>query len=104
MGLFKKKNVYKFTEPEKTACITCCHILSESRPVLYVTHDADDGTWQFLCGAEHHDESEARVAGLGQVIACDDSLNDLYEMPRGMGAQRSSQVDQWVPFRLKSEE
>lgn len=37
-------------ELPNTATITCRHIIDGSLPILYVSHDEDDGMWQFLCG------------------------------------------------------
>ena len=52
---------FPFDDAPNTAVITCCHILDHGAPILHVSHDADDGMWQFLCGA-CHDESEGRIA------------------------------------------
>ena len=47
MQLFRK---FPFKDKPNIACITCSHILDENKPILYVSHDYDDGCWQFLCG------------------------------------------------------
>ena len=41
---------FPFYDAPNTATITCCHILENGEPILYVSHDEDDGMWQFLCG------------------------------------------------------
>ena len=38
---------FPFDDQQNTACIVCCHIL-EGHPILYVSHDEDDGMWQFF--------------------------------------------------------
>lgn len=96
----KKKGKYHFTDPENTACMVCSHVLHQKLPILYVAHDQDDGMWQFLCGAEDHQPEQAKIIGLGQVVALDQSLNELNAMPLGVGAVRKSINDKWQPFKL----
>ena len=89
---------YQFEQPCDTACITCSHVLNDGAPVLFVTHDADDGGWQFLCGAEH-DIEDATVIGMGSVIDLDPTLNGLHDMPEGYGATRDALGARWEAFR-----
>lgn len=106
MGMFnlfgQQKNnaqLFKFKEAENTACIVCRHVLSKQKPILYASHDAD-GDWQFLCGDENHTEEDAKVISLKQVTEIDQSVNDLFEMPLGVGAERKTAKDKWKPFKL----
>ena len=39
---------FPFSDAPNTACFTCCHVLEENKPILYVSYD-EDGYWQFLC-------------------------------------------------------
>ena len=84
---------FPFREAADTAAITCCHVL-DGAPVLRVTHDAEDGMWQFLCGGSH-EESEARVIALKEACDLDASLCRLAKMPCGCVAQRSGRGAQW---------
>lgn len=100
-NLFKKKNssFFKFNEPENTGCFVCDHVLSRQRPILYALHDRDDSSWQFMCGQNDHTEGNAKLISLKQATEIDDSINDLYEMPLGVGAERKTTTSKWVPFR-----
>ena len=51
---------FPFYDSPDTATIICCHILERQAPILYVSHDEDDGMWQFLCG-ETHETDEAKL-------------------------------------------
>ena len=51
---------FPFYDAPDTATIICCHIIDDDEPILYVSHDEDDGMWQFLCGSRHNTD-EARV-------------------------------------------
>ena len=105
-NLFKKNkdrnSVYKFQDPKDTVCFVCDHVLSRQRPILKVTHN-DDGYWEFLCGHDDHDESNAKIISLVQATEIDKSINDLYEMPMSVGADRASIQDKWVPYKLPNE-
>ncbi len=91
--------VFQFKEPETTTCFTCSHVLNDKSPILYVTHDSD-GTWQFLCGGDNHTENDVKIVSLKQIVEIDQSLNGLYEMPKGVGATRENIDDTWAPFRI----
>ena len=91
---------YLFKESETTACLVCDHVLSKTRPILYASHDGE-GDWQFLCGQEDHTEENAKIISLEHVTELDPSVNDLYEMPRQVGAERKSAKDKWMPFKLQ---
>ena len=91
---------YYFKEPESTACFVCNHVMNKERPILYVAHDSDEGSWQFLCGFDDHSDDSARIISMKQATLIDPSINALHEMPEGIGAQRASINDRWEPFRL----
>ena len=42
-------------------------------PILYVSHDEDDGMWQFLCGSNHNIE-DASIVSLFEVYNIDYSI------------------------------
>ena len=84
---------FPFREAPETAAITCCHVMAGA-PILRVTHDEEDGMWQFLCGGEH-DAGEARVIALQEAYALDASLGKLVKMPCGCVAQRRSKTGKW---------
>ena len=38
---------FPFYDAPNTATIICCHIIDDGKPILYVSHDEDDGMKQF---------------------------------------------------------
>jgi len=98
-GIFKKifSSSFWFKEPENTACFICNHILKEKKSILLVFHEAD-GDWQFLCGSDNHSEDNIKIVSLKQVTKIDESVNQLFEMPLGYGAERASGHMEWNPF------
>lgn len=57
---------WKFVDPPNVATFTTRKVL-EGHPILLVTHDFDDGAWQFLCGTTN-DDADGRVVGLGEIV------------------------------------
>lgn len=91
MGLFRRR--FPFREAPDMAVLTCCHVL-DGAPILRVTHDADDGMWQFLCGGEH-EAHEARMLALQEAYALDAAVGKLADMPCGCVAVRSGKAAKW---------
>ncbi|WP_304610309.1 hypothetical protein [Muribaculum intestinale] len=87
-----------FADVPDTAVITCCHVTDDGAPVLYVSHDDDDGMWQFLCGGEHS-EDEARIVSLRYIYELDNSLGLLKDLPCGYCAERESLKGKWEIYQ-----
>lgn len=101
-GQKKSNSEFKFNEPENKAVFTCSHVIQDKEPVLYVEHDYE-GDWQFLCGQDNHSEENAKVISIKQATEIDQSLNDLFEMPKGVGAERKALGEKWTPFKIATE-
>lgn len=85
---------WPFSEPESTEVITLDRILRGESHVRLVTHDADDGSWQYLDG-EHVFEEDARVVTLRIMTELDSTLLALVSLPCGWYAWRDSVDDAW---------
>ncbi|QYR23912.1 hypothetical protein KZ483_04620 [Paenibacillus sp. sptzw28] len=68
--------------------------MMKKRFILYVSHDEDDGIWQFLEGATVAEE-EARMITLKEIVELDPSLIELSDLTLGWIAWRESVNDQW---------
>jgi hypothetical protein len=105
-NLFKrnkdKTTEYKFSDTKDTACFVCDHVLNKQKSILHVTHDYD-GYWQFICGQNNHDETNGKIISIGQATKIDCTINDLFEMPLGFGADRKSINDKWEPYKIPIE-
>ncbi|TXK73847.1 hypothetical protein [Paenibacillus sp. N3.4] len=87
--------IWPFDDPENVAVITTDKIMKQESPVLCVTHDEDDGMWQFLDGGEVSEE-DARILSLKQIISIDPSLVKLSDLPLGWVAWRETKDSQWI--------
>jgi len=77
------------------AVITCCHVIENDNPILYVSHDKDDGGWQFLCLVHSHVEKDARVISLKNVLDKDATISEILELPIGFEACREKPGEPW---------
>ena len=89
---------FPFNEPENVAVFTCVHVLENKETVCYVTHDEDDGVWQFLCN-RNHNLSDARVISLKEMVERDSSVCQLADMPLGYGVSREDGASPWKSFK-----
>jgi hypothetical protein len=65
-------------------------------PISLVTHDADDGMWQFLSVETGPlNDSDGRIVGLGEIVALDPTLTALVDLPVGWKAWRLSKDAPW---------
>ena len=87
-------DTWPFADPPNTATITTRQVLEANAPILRVAHDADDGSWQFLCGTTN-DPADARVVGLGRMCARDPTLRELADLPEGWCARRAGPGAPW---------
>ena len=87
---------WPFDDPPNVAVFTTKSIVFGQQPVLLVTHDEDDGAWQFLPreGAGH--EKDAAIVSLRSMIERDGKLAELADLPVGWRAWRESQNSPWL--------
>ncbi|MCA1566237.1 MAG: DUF2185 domain-containing protein [Acidobacteria bacterium] len=80
---------WPFSDPPNVATITTTKVLDEDHPILLVTHDEDDGGWQFLCGTTN-DPEDGRVVGLDCIYNRDPTVAELSDLPLGWRAWRDA--------------
>jgi len=97
------KTKWPFTDARNTAVFTTRDIIEEGKPILLVTHDQDDGAWQFYT-RETVPASEGKVVALDEIIFRDPSIVKLAKLPLGWSAMRDSTTSPWkrqpIPSRL----
>ncbi len=86
---------WAFEDGPNTATITTVKVLERRAPILLVTHDEDDGGWQFLCGTTN-DDADARIVGLGTIVKWDPSVNELADLPLGWRGLILTGVFPWI--------
>ena len=84
-----------FPDPPNVATITTRKILSGEHLIDYVTHDEDDGQWQFLNWQAGAQMKEAMLVSLKRVLSLDSSLHELHDLPLGWQARRDGKNGPW---------
>jgi hypothetical protein len=86
---------WKFADPPHTQAFTTKRIASGEEPITYVTHDLDDGSWQFHGDSEPIAEDGCLVC-LHHFIDQDPTIAELRDLPRGWVASRNSPSEPWI--------
>lgn len=89
-------NPWPFADPSNVATIVDRRILSGDAWIAYVSHDAEDGAWQFHTsdpGPPNY--CNAAVVSLREILERDETLAELSDLPPGWHAWRESPDSAW---------
>ena len=64
-------------------------------PILVVSHDEEDGAWQFLTEEDLPDEKEWMLVALAEIVAVDPTVKELADLPLGYSARRARPGAAW---------
>ena len=94
---------WKFPDDPHARAFLSETVHSGTEPVTYVSHDAEDGVWQFL--------GDSMSDGGGPVISClhhpidnDPSLAELADLPLGWYAERDRVGEPWTRNRHSTDD
>lgn len=82
-----------FDENPRLGVVTTTAVLAGA-PILMVTHDEDDGGWQFLCGTTN-DPDEGCIVHLEEIVVMDPTVTSVADLPLGWLAFRNSVGSEW---------
>ncbi len=85
---------WKFQDPPNLAVIVHRTVLYSGEWIAYVSHDADDGGWQFH-SREVLTAEEAAVVSLQNILELDAGIADLADLPMGWHAWREEPASTW---------
>ena len=89
----KKK---EFKDSPNTSVFTTKFVLDDNKTITYVTHDNEDGSWQFFSDDKFENFSEvAKIVGLKEIVKIDSTLLELADLPLGYYATRKHKTDKW---------
>lgn len=86
---------WKFPDPPHTRVYLSQGVHIGTEPVTYVSHEAEDGAWQFL-GDNMANEGGTKISCFHHPIDRDPSLAELADLPPGWYAQRSQIGQPWI--------
>ncbi len=67
---------WPFEDPPNVAVVTTREVTEDKVPILFVSHDKEDGAWQFLTGGPAR-EDDARVVALRRIWLLDLSIRPV---------------------------
>lgn len=94
--LSDKRDTWPFLDPPNTAVITNVRILDGLDWVQFVTHDEEDGAWQFHPLGDQATVKEAAVSSLQRILAIEPRIEELADLPLGWHAWRHDEDAPWT--------
>ena len=89
---------WKYADPPNVAAIVDRRVMNGQAFIAVVSHDADDGAWQFLTNLPFT-EADAALVSLQSVTEIDPSVNELADLPLGWRAWRNEKTAKWQRTR-----
>jgi len=92
-----------FEDIINTAVFTTKYVMRDKKPITSVSHDIDDGAWQFLSNDKVEDvERDAMVVALKEIIDIDNTVLEISDLPLGCVATRKTKNDRWERRMIKN--
>lgn len=86
----------KQEKPIETAVFTTKFVIEDKKTIVLVTHDIEDGAWQFFSDDYFENFEEiAKIIGFQELINLDNSLLQIVDLPLGFCATRKDEFDNW---------
>jgi hypothetical protein len=87
---------WPFLDRETVLVFTNRDIVDQSNWIHYVSHDNEDGAWQFLSeNGSPEDVDESRVVLFRNIVKLDCTLLELADLPKGWIAWRNTKTSAW---------
>jgi hypothetical protein len=85
---------WSFEDGKNVMVLTTKKIMKENSSIVYVSHDEEDGMWQFHEGSDIGID-DAMVVSLEEVVSRDNTIKELYNLPLGWIAWRDAKNSEW---------
>ena len=91
-----------FEDLPNVAVVTTRSIVRDGAWIAHVSHDPDDGSWQFHDSAPGEPLAEdAMVVALSSMVRRDGTLNELADLPKGWRAWRDGPTAPWQRGKVR---
>ncbi|HTM55098.1 MAG TPA: hypothetical protein VL175_13775 [Pirellulales bacterium] len=88
---------WPFADPPNTAVFTTIGVVDRQEWIYLVTHDAEDGAWQFHHARDSQPRvAEALVVALHRILKIEPAVAELADLPLGWQAWRESKDAEWI--------
>ncbi|MFZ6780475.1 hypothetical protein ACO0LD_26895 [Undibacterium sp. Ji83W] len=88
-------NPWPFSDPPNIAVIANKNFFTGDNWIAYVSHDEDDGGWQFHGPESHPSESDMVLVSLASIAEHDPNVCALADLPLGWRAWRDTKESIW---------
>src|SRR5581483_8559406 len=85
---------WQFADPPNVAVFTSKNIINQTEWIQYVSHDEDDGAWQFHSAGGASDK-DISIVSLEEITEMDPSVILLSDLPAGWFASRTTKEGAW---------
>lgn len=85
---------WPFDESPNVATLTTRGVIDGTEWIATVSHDEDDGAWQFI-GERGASMGEAMLVALRQIFERDATIAELADLPEGWSAWRTGPDQPW---------
>ncbi len=89
------RQTWPFNDPPNVAVIANRKIVSGTDWIAYVSHDLDDGAWQFYTADAEVAEGDAALVSLENIVRIDATVSQLADLPLGWHAWREKKDLPW---------
>ena len=69
--------------------------MNRSEPIVLVSHEADDHSWQFI-GTSGASMAEALLVSLDSIVKVDPTVLEIADLPPGWQALRNAVGEPWA--------
>lgn len=66
-------------------------------PITFISHDEEDGMWQFLCSEDHILE-DVRLISLAEAFQIDESISQVADLPCGCVVEWIEAKGRWKAY------
>ena len=86
----------KFEDSLNTAVFTTKFVVIDKKEITYITHETEDGAWQFFSNDNFDDfEEVSMILSLDEIINLDKTVLEIADLPLGYIATRETVKDKW---------
>lgn len=90
-----------FKDALNTAVFTTKFVVKEKREITYVSHDTDDGAWQFFSSDDFENyEDVAMILSWEEIVKIDSTVLEIADLPMGYFAKRQTSKDGWAIYKM----
>jgi len=86
---------WKFPADPHAGVFTTRRIISGGERIVYVSHDIEDGAWQFH-GASESKRDDALLVCLHHILDKEPAIGELADLPLGWSASRENPDAPWI--------